>query len=85
MLERGEGRGVVGAPVVALASRAPVAHPRPGDSWRVNFSRVEWQSEGSGKQYRKVPGKAEDNWVWSPQGLINMHVPEHWGYVAFVR
>jgi hypothetical protein len=25
----------------------------------------------------------EDNWVWSPQGLIDMHVPEHWGYITF--
>jgi hypothetical protein len=25
----------------------------------------------------------EYNWVWSPQGVINMHEPEHWGYVYF--
>ncbi|MBP1916095.1 hypothetical protein J2Z23_003077 [Lederbergia galactosidilyticus] len=25
----------------------------------------------------------EDNWVWSPQGVINMHYPELWGYVFF--
>ena len=25
----------------------------------------------------------EFNWVWSPQGVINMHVPERWGYVFF--
>ena len=31
----------------------------------------------------KVPGKPEDNWVWSPQGKINMHLPEFWGYVQF--
>jgi hypothetical protein len=66
-------------------SRAPVPRPLPGESWRVNFSRVEWQVETAGKAYKKVPGKPEDNWVWSPQGLINMHVPEHWGYVTFVR
>jgi hypothetical protein len=72
-------------PWTAFASRAPVSRPHAGDSWRVNFSRVEWQSEGSGKQYRKVPGKPEDNWVWSPQGLINMHVPDRWGYVQFIR
>jgi hypothetical protein len=72
-------------PWTAFASRAPVARPRPGDSWRVNFSRVEWQMQINGKQYRKVPGKPEDNWVWSPQGLINMHVPDRWGYVQFTR
>jgi hypothetical protein len=72
-------------PWTAFVSRAPVARPRPGDSWRVNFSRVEWQIETNGKQYRKVAGKPEDNWVWSPQGLINMHVPDRWGYVQFTR
>jgi hypothetical protein len=25
----------------------------------------------------------EDNWVWSPQGLIAMHYPEMWGMVRF--
>jgi hypothetical protein len=25
----------------------------------------------------------ENNWVWSPQGVVNMHVPERWGYVQF--
>ena len=25
----------------------------------------------------------ERNWVWSPQGAINMHMPERWGYVHF--
>jgi hypothetical protein len=32
----------------------------------------------------KKPGKAERNWVWSPQGEINMHLPERWGSVVFV-
>ena len=72
-------------PWTAFASRAPVSRPRPGDTWRINFSRVEWQTEIAGKQYRRVPGKPEDNWVWSPQGEINMHVPERWGYVTFAR
>ena len=25
----------------------------------------------------------EANWVWSPQGAVNMHMPERWGYVQF--
>ena len=25
----------------------------------------------------------ENNWVWSPQGAVNMHMPERWGYVQF--
>jgi hypothetical protein len=33
--------------------------------------------------YQKVKGKSEDNWVWSPQWVVNMHRPELWGYVQF--
>ena len=28
-------------------------------------------------------GPHEDNWVWSPQGRVAMHEPEHWGFVQF--
>ena len=59
------------------------APPRDGDQWRVNFSRVEWAHEVVDGRYRKVAGRREDNWVWSPQGVINMHRPETWGYVQF--
>lgn len=59
------------------------APPRDGDQWRVNFSRVEWKHEIVAGKYRKVPKTPEDNWVWSPQGVINMHCPETWGYVQF--
>jgi len=61
------------------------APPREGDEWRVNFSRVEWLTEIVDGHYHKLPGKKEDNWVWSPQGLIDMHAPEKWGYVQFSR
>jgi hypothetical protein len=61
------------------------APPRPGDEWRVNFSRVQWRTEAVDGKYRKPAGIKEDNWVWSPQGLINMHVPERWGIVRFVE
>ncbi|WP_205679165.1 carbohydrate-binding family 9-like protein [Aquisphaera insulae] len=59
------------------------APPKDGDQWRVNFSRVEWRHELDGRRYRRVPGTKEDNWVWSPQGVIDMHRPEHWGIVEF--
>ena len=62
---------------------ASARKPATGDTWRVNFSRVEWQIRHDGRRYEKVRNTPEDNWVWSPQGLINMHVPEHWGYVKF--
>jgi len=59
------------------------------EQWRVNFSRVEWRTETVDGGYVKLtdPGTGrplpEDNWVWSPQGLINMHYPERWGFVQF--
>jgi hypothetical protein len=59
------------------------APPKDGDQWRVNFSRVQWQHTVVDGKYRKVPGQREDNWVWSPQGVIDMHRPEKWGYVQF--
>jgi hypothetical protein len=57
--------------------------PKDGDQWRINFSRVEWKHEIVNGKYRRVPGTKEDNWVWSPQGVVNMHRPETWGYVQF--
>lgn len=61
---------------------APVP-PRPGDEWLVNFSRVEWDVEVVDGRYRKIEGRPEHNWVWSPMGLIDMHLPLRWGRVCF--
>ncbi len=60
-------------PWQAFQSRQQVPPPQAGTEWRINFSRVEW----------KAGQPREDNWVWSPQGVINMHVPEQWGYLHF--
>jgi hypothetical protein len=68
--------------VLSKLSKQP-APPRDGDQWRVNFSRVEWRHEVVEGKYRKVPKSREDNWVWSPQGVVDMHRPETWGYVQF--
>lgn len=63
--------------------------PSAGETWRVNFSRVQWRLDHTEGRYAKVldpaTGKplAENNWVWSPQHAINMHRPEHWGFVQF--
>jgi hypothetical protein len=59
------------------------APPQPGDQWRFNFSRVQWKHLVVEGEYEKVPKLREDNWVWSPQGIIDMHRPERWGYVIF--
>jgi hypothetical protein len=70
-------------PWAAFASRAPVTRPKPDEEWRINFSRVEWQVVVRDGRYIKVAGTKEDNWVWSPQGQVNMHIPSKWGYVLF--
>ncbi|MDR3689306.1 MAG: carbohydrate-binding family 9-like protein [Fimbriimonas sp.] len=59
--------------------------PREGDQWRINFSRVEWHIEIVGGAYHKVRGLSEDNWVWSPQGVVDMHRPETWGLLEFTN
>lgn len=64
--------------------------PREGEQWRINFSRVQWNTEIIDGNYQKKKnpdtGKnlPEHNWVWSPQRVINMHEPEFWGIVQFV-
>ena len=74
--------------VLAECAHRP-SPPNEGDQWRLNFSRVEWQTEVKDGKYVKVldpaTGKSlpENNWVWSPQGLIAMHYPEMWGIVQF--
>jgi len=57
--------------------------PKDGDQWRINVSRVEWDVTVENGQYVKVKDKPEHNWVWSPQGVIDMHRPERWGYLQF--
>lgn len=65
--------------------------PEENDQWRINFSRVEWKTEVKDAKYVKqinpATGKSypEDNWVWSPQGVVNMHYPEMWGFVQFTK
>ena len=69
------------------------ASQKPADNqiWRINFSRVQWQTEiKDGKYHRKTDPATgrllpEYNWVWSPQGIINMHYPERWGLLQFSK
>lgn len=72
------------APPASTATVAPRA-PAEGTQWRVNFSRVEWQITTPAGRYEKNPQTPEDNWVWSPQGVIDLHRPEMWGRVQFTR
>jgi hypothetical protein len=68
--------------VLAEQARRP-APPREGDQWRVNFSRVQWPIDTSTGRYQKPKDARENNWVWSPQHVVDMHRPETWGYVQF--
>ena len=43
--------------------------------WKIGFSRVEWLKEGG----------PEENWVWNPTGMVDMHQPERWGVLHFVK
>ena len=63
--------------------------PEDGDQWRVNFSRVEYQLDVVKGAYVKAKNAGtgrplpEDNWTWTPQGVVNIHYPEMWGHVQF--
>ncbi|MGM0507464.1 MAG: carbohydrate-binding family 9-like protein [Bacteroidota bacterium] len=69
-----------------LSGRNP---PEAGDQWRVNFSRVQHDLRVVDGEYRRHEDpdtgqlRPERNWSWSPQGLVNMHYPEMWGYLQF--
>lgn len=83
---------------LAQYHRAGPCPPLVGDRWRVNFSRVQWRHLIREGKYERIPPHGtdlssslnpeeqehpEDNWVWSPQGVVNMHLPRRWGEVTF--
>ena len=75
-------------PFSAIRIGYGVHAPQNGTLWRINFSRVEWDVDVVDGKYTKGKDAAgnplpEYNWVWSPQGVINMHCPETWGYLLF--
>jgi hypothetical protein len=77
-------------PLKSLSMGYYTKTPDEGALWRINFSRVEWDTEVINEKYSKLKDKnghnlAENNWVWSPQGVIDMHFPERWGYLLFTR
>ncbi|MGN0299425.1 MAG: carbohydrate-binding family 9-like protein [Lachnospiraceae bacterium] len=69
----------------AAQNRPPV----DGEYYRLNFSRVQWLVdivENTYKKRLKPDGSGplpEDNWVWAPTGVINIHYPELWGFLFF--
>jgi hypothetical protein len=78
----------IAIPFRAISIGNNVQVPVDGTLWRINFSRVEWDTKAIDGKYIKLKDSAgrnlpEHNWVWSPQGVINMHYPERWGYLVF--
>ncbi len=76
-------------PLRSISLNNDAGLPQNGTTWRINFSRVEWDFGVAHNKYfwkmdstnhRRLP---EHNWVWSPQGAVNMHFPERWGYLQF--
>lgn len=64
--------------------------PDPGEIWRLNFSRVEYHVDIEDNRYVKRKGPdgntlPEQNWVWAPTGVIDIHMPEMWGYLVFTE
>lgn len=77
----------IALPISKMMEHNPNAkRPADGIFWRINFSRVQWcvKVDEDGKYVKHpccqscaTPGKAaEDNWVWSKQGEVAMHLPE---------
>jgi hypothetical protein len=78
----------IAIPFRAISIGNNVQVPGDGTLWRINFSRVEWDTKALDGKYIKLTDSAgrnlpEHNWVWSPQGVVNMHYPERWGYLVF--
>ncbi|HLS95745.1 MAG TPA: carbohydrate-binding family 9-like protein [Sphingobacterium sp.] len=76
-------------PFSSLTTFGKKMPPKQDVFWRINFSRVQWQHDivKNSYQRKKANGRLvpEDNWVWSPIGVINMHHPERWGYLRFTE
>ncbi len=70
-------------PMKILCEQLPKkGYPQEEDQWRVNFSRVQWDTDIVNGRYLKN-NNPEHNWVWSPTGKVDIHRPQRWGYVRF--
>lgn len=77
-------------PFAALTECLPRKQaPREGEYYRINFSRVQWKSDVKDGRYQKRTDSStgqvlpEDNWVWAPTGVVNIHYPELWAFLFF--
>ncbi|MES3017036.1 MAG: carbohydrate-binding family 9-like protein [Bacteroidota bacterium] len=63
---------------------------RRNTGFRINFLRTGWDFTVQNNVYAKAVDAAGKPMpphyaVWSSQGLINMHLPERWGYTMFAQ
>lgn len=73
-------------PWEVLAEAAPEGRrPQAGEQWRINFARPDWPLEVADGTYKKKEGASASWWTWAPQGEVNMHRPEYFGYVQFAE
>lgn len=75
-------------PFSALYLDGRKSRPANQDVWRMNFLRIAWETDIVDGKYVKVTeangrAKEPDYHSWSPQGIIDMHYPERWGYLQF--
>ena len=79
----------IAIPFKALKEANRNTIPENGETWKLDFSRVNWQTVVKNGRYEKKKDVStgrpisEYNWVWSPPGIINMHFPERWGLLQF--
>ncbi len=79
----------VAIPFSSLTTDGVFEIPEANSYWKINFSRVQWQTTIEDGKYKRKTDESgvkhlpENNWVWSPQGVINMHYPERWGLAKF--
>ncbi len=79
----------IAIPFEALKESNRHTIPENGETWKLDFSRVNWQTEVKDGRYQKKKDAStgrpisEYNWVWSPPEIINMHYPERWSLLQF--
>ncbi len=57
--------------------------PEVGDVWRANLMKVAYPVEVRDGQYGMAEGAAERYWVAASTGIVDIHRPHSWAYLAF--
>ncbi|NKB71229.1 MAG: SUMF1/EgtB/PvdO family nonheme iron enzyme [Candidatus Latescibacteria bacterium] len=72
-------------PLQALLTQNPrVSLPiKRGDTWRVNFSRVQYLHLYDRLYPTKIPDTPCEDWIWQSTETGDLHNPEMWGKVVF--